>query len=391
MASRTKHNSIFYFIIFIILISGVFNISDDETIKTISYVSQVACMFYMLVYSFFHLKHLKKSVRYFLILFTILLLINSYLAPSFALERKIKLINSVLMFCYGYTLTLLHPESSVNISKKLVFLIWLIPVIFAFFLREKTGFSVFFNSNGFAFFGIILFVLIYYVTKNLKYAFAISFLYFILGVTIGAILSFVLAIFFYNIKTIKLKRIFGILFMLSILLLLINYSDIPVFVRIKNSMLFMYNYSSVYSVREMIDSNYSEALTYASSANDTSFLFRLKHWTEIWDSLSSSNLIEILFGHGDGSPKYYFRLNAHNDYLSILYEYGAFMFLILLYAFYSILKKLIRTPYSIPLMAIAIFSVTENLYDNYIATSILYFIIGTILAQINNPQEVTNT
>src|SRR5690606_6882954 len=57
---------------------------------------------------------------------------------------------------------------------------------------------------------------------------------------------------------------------------------------------------------------------------DLSFLFRLKHWLNLWDLYASASGYEWLFGLGIGSSVALSSIGMvpHNDYLRMLFECG---------------------------------------------------------------------
>ena len=65
---------------------------------------------------------------------------------------------------------------------------------------------------------------------------------------------------------------------------------------------------------------------------------RLERWTFILGAIGDSGFFEFLFGHGDGSAARVIGGEVHNDFLSVLYEYGFFSFLFYAAYFFSLFR-----------------------------------------------------
>jgi O-antigen ligase len=119
------------------------------------------------------------------------------------------------------------------------------------------------------------------------------------------------------------------------------------------------------------------------NSTDLSFIFRLKHWVNLFDIMARGSISDLLFGHGVDSSILLseHHLLAHNDYLKYFFELGllggvAFLSLITL-----ILYRCGRCWNTVPLLTIAIYFVCENLVNNYLAMMIFYFCAGAFIAR----------
>lgn len=95
-------------------------------------------------------------------------------------------------------------------------------------------------------------------------------------------------------------------------------------------------------------------------------------WKAIINTVSNSNIINFLFGHGHRSTAIYFRGEAHNDFLQVLFEYGLFA----LFLYISFFTSLLRSSY---LMFKTKYPYAKNFFISIIAALFLamfsFFII----------------
>lgn len=95
-------------------------------------------------------------------------------------------------------------------------------------------------------------------------------------------------------------------------------------------------------------------------------------WKAIINTVSNSNIINFLFGHGHRSTAIYFRGDAHNDFLQVLFEYGLFA----LFLYISFFTSLLRSSY---LMFKTKYPYAKNFFISIIAALFLamfsFFII----------------
>lgn len=117
---------------------------------------------------------------------------------------------------------------------------------------------------------------------------------------------------------------------------------------------------------------------------DLSFLFRLKHWLNLWDLYTNASGYEWLFGLGIGSSAALSSIGMvpHNDYLRMLFECG----LIGLAGFVGMIAIGVgqsgRRWEAVPLFIIAFYFFSENLVNNYLAMAILYFCAGSLATRV---------
>ena len=117
-------------------------------------------------------------------------------------------------------------------------------------------------------------------------------------------------------------------------------------------------------------------------SGDLSFLFRIKHWFNILSNNSESELIYWLFGHGNDSIIALTKaeLRAHNDYIRIMFEVGMIYLVVFIIFNVYLIKKIGLNFYSLPFLIVLMYFFTENLIDNFLAMSLLYFFVGTKIA-----------
>jgi hypothetical protein len=113
---------------------------------------------------------------------------------------------------------------------------------------------------------------------------------------------------------------------------------------------------------------------------DLSFVFRLKHWTDLMATWLQGDIYHWLFGYGVGSSVRMsdLRLVPHNDYLRVLFEFG----LVTLTGFMALLAlvfaRLRRRWETVPLLAVVLYLFSENLTTNYTAMAFFFFAAGAL-------------
>ena len=124
---------------------------------------------------------------------------------------------------------------------------------------------------------------------------------------------------------------------------------------------------------------------------DLSFIFRLKHWTDLFDIFSHGSIAQWLFGFGVNSSftQSAMHLVPHNDYLRILFEFGSISFCGFLMLMFSILRAIGGSRYVLPFFAVILYFASENLINNFSAMAIFYFSAGATMSQTSRKEENT--
>lgn len=124
------------------------------------------------------------------------------------------------------------------------------------------------------------------------------------------------------------------------------------------------------------------------NSTDLSFLFRLKHWLELFVYYANGEYYELLFGYGVGSTTgmTLTHLIPHNDYLRILLENGVFSLFGFLLIIFTIVLKTFRRWEAVPLLAVIIYFSSENLINSYASMLIFYFSSGAIVYRLMNQE-----
>lgn len=134
--------------------------------------------------------------------------------------------------------------------------------------------------------------------------------------------------------------------------------------------------------------SYSD-LVATTGTSDLSFLFRLKHWSNIFDIIFNEPG-SIAFGFGVGASERLTEVGLvpHNDYLRVLFELGAFSFLAFFAMLFFIVKSVGLNFRVVPIVSIVIYFFSENLITNYLAMAIFYFSAGVQVAQARRKMAV---
>lgn len=132
-----------------------------------------------------------------------------------------------------------------------------------------------------------------------------------------------------------------------------------------------------------------EYATYADivkqlNTSDLSFLFRIKHWLNLYRIYINGTLCEWLFGFGAGSSVRLsdMRLVPHNDYIRLLFEFGIITFLGFISLLYVMVRTIGRGWVLIPYMTVIVYFFSENLINNYIAMVFFFFSAGAVMTKM---------
>lgn len=122
---------------------------------------------------------------------------------------------------------------------------------------------------------------------------------------------------------------------------------------------------------------------------DLSFIFRLKHWTDLLDTYSQGTVFQQLFGFGVGSSLKLsqMRLVPHNDYVRMLFEGGLFAFAGFASLLLVCLARIGRCWEAVPLVAVCVYFFSENLINNYLAMVVFFFSLGATLCRMRQTEQ----
>lgn len=120
------------------------------------------------------------------------------------------------------------------------------------------------------------------------------------------------------------------------------------------------------------------------NTTDLSLAFRIKHWLNIYDIFVHGSHFHWFFGYGIGASeiKTLDHIVPHNDYLRYLFEGGVVTFLGFVGILATIVRRLGRRWETVPLLAIALYMISENLIDNFLAMAIFYYTAGVLTYRI---------
>ena len=113
--------------------------------------------------------------------------------------------------------------------------------------------------------------------------------------------------------------------------------------------------------------------------SDLSFIFRLKHWVDLWDLYVAGTPYQQLFGFGVGASvlRSEMHLVPHNDYVRYLFECGAISLAGFVTILWVSMRTIGRTWGAVPLLGVVIYFFSENLINNTLAMTIFYFSLGS--------------
>jgi hypothetical protein len=109
-------------------------------------------------------------------------------------------------------------------------------------------------------------------------------------------------------------------------------------------------------------------------------VFRLKHWVNLIGLYMDGPLINQIFGFGVGGSVRLtdIRLVPHNDYIRFFFELGPGLFICFVALNVLIMRKIGRRFIGIPVVFTCIYYLSDNLVNNFLVMSFLYFTAGAL-------------
>ena len=307
-------NRIYWGVLLVILLTLINNgFLESGVISLIIYAIQVL----MIVLLAFKEKLL--LFRFFtkpLIFFSTIILVTNLFLSNYEAEYSllIKYFGYVVALCVGIDVA---KSVDVKLSKNILIGIVFIPFLMVAILDKSPVKDTFFpNTNNFVFWGIVSSFL-YYVTSSHKKKFRNSLIiilsYILVGSTIGIVMAFMLTIVLVNLK--NLKSIILILVVLVLCFLLISFSDIAIFVRIR-AVIHTLSYVDINNLKDIENLNLYELNQYANAGDrndNTSALWRIQQWLWLITAFLENWYYAILIGLGENFTTFKTGLPPHND------------------------------------------------------------------------------
>ena len=262
----------------------------------------------------------------------------------------------------------------------LIFVILLFSLISRnyFVLGDNVRLSgMFTNPNNFS---LMSFSLLFFINEEKEIFFKI-FLYIFIAIilittsTLGAIIAFFLSFLYkYRMKPHRLLVIFMIV--LSFVLAKQMFSSKPsqLHNRLVNQFkVIEHNLPEIY---RNDDIDFGQLANIYGEEN-ISGIYRLKLWTDVVHVLMDQKLGNLIIGNGIGSSLKLLSNLPHNEYLRVMLELGIVGFLLNAILCFIIYFRMSRN-YRYIFVLLALFSLTENIFDNFLFMSIFIFFITTV-------------
>lgn len=390
---KINNTLIIYFFSIYVILTSIQRITGIQVIKLVIFGLTVGIILVLFKYIINNQRLLNKTI----FLFSILLISNLIISllvnyDQTKISFTIKYFGIIIFLLSGYIITLSSSTTIVNNMKrhkKLIFIIIFIPIIVYFFdllirsLPESS--SIFANRNNAVLYGVISSYFIFFLYDRILLFFSFVYLNIIVYTTLGALLASVVSYFFIYLGNLTPKKLFkisiAIIFFTIIVYYLFNYSNLHIIERLKSSIRGFEYLLNLNSLEAMANVSYGN-LAHQIGSDDLSFLFRIKHWFNIIIIHNNSDLIYWLFGHGNDSIITLTKaeLRAHNDYIRLLFEVGIIYLIVFISFNIYLLKRIGLNIYAFPFLIVLLYFFTENLIDNFLAMSLLYYFVGSILA-----------
>lgn len=332
-------------------------------------------------------RYIKIEKKILFLYFISLVLVSfNLLINQMGFTEILKIIGSQLFLLVGM---LSNNDHIINNTKKRIYIIILVFIPISILLLELLNLihhqfelsSIFVNKNNAILYFISLAPFLYYFNLKKTTLLIYILVMVVLFKTMGALIALIISIT-YIYKKINLKTLFYFISISLIILFIFiwlknaNYTSID---RIFNMIDIIYKLLTKYSLTQLSNLSYGDAFALTGS-KDLSFLFRIKHWSDIINYYSDTQWIHQLIGIGIGNIQNVTKMQlvAHNDFLKLFVEFGPIYFFIYMILMVKILKEVIKYDkfVSIFFLTIFVYFGTENLMNNFLAMSFFYYYLG---------------
>lgn len=354
-------------------------------ISVITYLLALLIIVFNIIFIYSRYIYINKKI-FFLYMGSLIFVLFNVFLNKMGFTEILKIIGSQLFLIVGM---LSLNKIEIRKNKKIIYIGVLVFIPILVLLLEMLNLiahknelsSIFINKNNAILYFLSLTPLLYYFEFKKRTLIIYIFIMTILFKTMGALLAFILAVIFIYKKLNFKTLIYFMLVSITIPFIFIwlkdaNFSAID---RIINVVDIIQTLFSKYSLKELANLQYGKAVELTGSS-DLSFLFRIKHWSDIIQYYLNANWYEQLLGIGIGNIPNVTKMElvAHNDFLKLIVEFGPLYFVLYIIIMFKILKSIIKTyPFvSIPLLTIFIYFGTENLMNNFLAMSFFYYFLG---------------
>ncbi len=377
--------------VYILLLVIIEYVKNNTLSLTVSLLP-VSLIAYILLLNWYVLNKISLTIAELILLIFLLIgcCLNIIFSPHFEIANFIKFIFIFLI----YFLAKNGVKRNGPINKKLyIFPLIIFPIICFLqyiydskVLGETTEKVLFFSNrnNAIAYTLVCIFV-VTSLTNNIKKTFLITTVVILFYGTLGALVAF---LFSYLIVVFKwnAKAWFKLFIMMSLFALLLIYSDLTIVDRIKTVAMGVINFFEIYSFSDLKRVDFGQIVLLQEGSTDVSLFFRLKHWGEII-VIMTENYWYFLSGWGMGASVSLtsMELVPHNDWLRILFELGIFNFISFSILNFIIFFKLKRYDkfLSVLFLTLCVYMFSENLINNFLIISLLYFTAGILIRNEN--------
>ncbi len=387
-----------YVLVLISVFQGVLIITGFSNVKIFIFFIEftlLIILFYYLTLNLIINKQFRTNYKIVILTVAVLtiFLFWIFLWDSFNLSDFIKILSYVLILSSSYTMSF-RQESNNHTGLYLLILIPLAFLALDFLINFNEHAGIFTNRSVASYHIVVTSIVLLQFSKK-KYF--VAYLTLLLPLAkLGAIIWLVIASIINNLKLlIRIKFIFLFVFIsfITVFFYYLFYDEIYVFQRLNFAVSKILILGSTFTFSQLSSLTWDELISYFITSGDSydkfSFLFRIYHWTEIVNIYLDSPLSEMLFGHGFRSiPEMtYFKLVAHNDYLGLLFETGLLFFAIFVYSQICFLRAIRKSKSFVIFLSISLFFLSENLYYNFLTTSLYYMLMGYIWALENKKKK----
>lgn len=321
----------------------------------------------------------------------------------------IKLFSYHLVFASGLLIGFYEPPTIKQVDATAVVALLLVPMVFfLIFARGQDANQIvsFFNRNAHAGHTIVASVALLGVASGrplvgrLTY-FGIVLACLVANTTLGALLAVLVGISLYFLvnMTQELRRRALIIFAATLFMIGLGatflasgrYQDLIVFERLRFVVGTARNIWEGFS-GSLLELDLVTAVGFAADGElDMSAFFRVIHWIDIVKNYLASGSNISLGGGTDWIEQnrllFVIPRAAHNDILRLVVEQGIIFSALVFAGIAMVLWQLRHSIVFVPLFAGALYFGTENLLNNFVATSFYFFVLGQVYGRFRQPDR----
>lgn len=378
----SKNISVLIFVWCIILMTSLLNKAylQSNIVSLVVYLIESLLIAWLTFY--IYIKDLYFFANYIIVLSSFII-VSNFLYSSTLSEPSLLLKIWGYLCTFGFGAIVAKEYKYIYINRNLLRFFIVAPLLLVLFLDKTPSKEMFFaDGNMYTLYGVCCSMLYYVCNEKdenvFKKSIGIVIVYLAVGSSMGIIVAFLLSSILIN----KDRRGFikGLLLLSIIFLAFVAFVDIPITYRIKNtfdifSSLSIDDWKNLGDVN-LYDLQMDNPVEDGNRSDNTSAIWRMKHWLVVVLDYISNIPVCLPFGEGVDYISTKFGKAPHNEWLRILAEFGVVIFAFCLIGAIKLYKRLKNSNVSYFVLPFIFYMLTENIVETYINCSIFFMVAG---------------